>query len=345
MKVETGPSVLFSKLAWQKMWALVHSCKIEISWFGYCMPDDEKDSRGIEENFYIEDIYVVDQECTGVKSDMLPTAVSDLCVKLMDEGKDPSRLKLWGHSHVDMDVGFSGTDESTIEKLELEPLISIVLNKRGDVNIRVDQWEPWRHSFPCTYNVEDVQLISSEWADEMVKNHVKKPKVTYGLKKSKTKNGVIKSSWHDHYGTGWDSTDTWGFGYGSSTKKEPTKKEAETLSPIDMAVYEIDLPKELEFLEEMFIQGSICINELLEGYAHYRLNNDDVEELMDWLSIDDPKKEASVVEGIEFIPEEGDVIEESEDVVDPNEDPFYYNENPGSVQKLNGSKSYDMEAK
>lgn len=341
MRVDTGPSVLFSKLAWQKMWALVHNCKIEISWFGYVMPEEEKEKLGISETYYVEDIYVVDQECTGVKSDMLPDAVSNLCIRLMDEGKDPSRLKLWGHSHVNMSVGFSGTDEATIERLELEPLLSIVLNKQGDVNLRCDIWKPFRHSADCTYTVEDVQLIPDSWAEELIKEHVKKPKVVhsynFGKKASSSKTNATSTFYNGWGNSTWDDWSD----YASAKTSPPSKsvKSADLEEAQEFATYEIDLPEEIDFLEEMFIQGEININELMEVYAHYRLNNDNVEAVMDFLTEEDPNKEAHEQVEIEFIPEGEDDEYES-----PMDDPFYVNENPSNL-KVNGTKLSIAEAK
>ena len=341
MRVETGPSVLFSKMAWQKMWALVHNCKIEISWFGYCTPDEEKEKLGIAEDYYVEDIYVVDQECTGVKSDMLPDAVSKLCIQLMDEDKDPSRLKVWGHSHVNMDVGFSGTDESTIEKLELEPLISIVLNKRGDVNIRCDIWKPFRHSADCTYAVEEIQLIPDSWAEGVIKEHVKKPKVTYvnNFGKSKSKTGKSNASHTSSYYGNWRQDDMWDddWTYGQNLVRKAfsvnDKDESKPADPglesaLEYATYELNLPEEVDFLEEMFLKGELNINELLEAYAHYRLNNDSVESLMDFLTEEDPEAKAFVESPVEHESEESEYD-------NPLEDPFYVNENPGN--KVNGT--------
>lgn len=335
MKVQTGPTILFSSVAWQKQWALVRACKIEISWFGYCMPEAKMKELGIDANFYVEDIYVVDQECTGVKSDMLPNAVSDLCVKLKEEGKDPSRLKLWGHSHVEMDTGFSGTDEATIEALQLEPLISVVLNKRGDVNIRVDQWEPWRHSFSCDYEVEEVQLIGSEWGSDMVEAHVSRPihKYRKGFPSSVGKNGSVTKSASMAWGDQWDSDYMWSSYQPPVKAKKVAARDYVELSPIpadnnyvevmEQAINDLELPSEIQFLEEMFIAGRVSINDLLD--MHLVFNQEAS------LGDGDPLvRVREMLKDILGVYEEDS--SEYEVAADPNEDPFYVNENPSSIE-------------
>ena len=341
MKVQKGPTILFSSVAWQKQWALVRSCKIEISWFGYCMPEDKMKELGIDAHFYVEDIYVVDQECTGVKSDMLPNAVSNLCIKLKDEGKDPSRLKLWGHSHVNMDTGFSGTDEATIETLQLEPLISIVLNKRGDVNIRVDQWKPWRHSFACGYEVEEIQLIDSAWGKDMVKAHVSKPVMKYSgttFPKKVGKGTSITKSSSMSWGDQWDLDYMWSSAqhnkeikklaegdYVELESRASTEDQFGDADIIEQALFDLDLPDEIAFLEELFISGQLTINDLLDLYLafHQEPEGDNVAAVQSLLS-------EMLEESIE---------EDSSVYTNPSEDPFHVDENPSSITSNKAAKA------
>lgn len=291
--VKTGPHVQFSKLCWQKMWSLVHSCDIEVSWFMYAATAEEIEELGIETDFYFKDVYVVDQVCSGVKSDMVGTAVGDLCGRLMDEGLDPAMCYGFGHSHVKMSVDPSGTDEATFDRLESDPLISIILNKKGDVYLRCDVWEPWRHSYICTYNIDDIQLIEDDWGKKMVKEHVTreviKPSFKYGTylngKKpaAKTTMSTTSSNWSRDSGwTRWEDDYILDF-EGDKNPNEGGKNPKKGTKPDDVILEELCLGTDFDLLEDCFREGIIDINELLDYHASVRSGEFTKDEMEDQL--------------------------------------------------------------
>ena len=265
--VKNGPTIRFSQVCWQKMWALVHACDIEISWMMILATEEERKAAGATEPYYFSDVYVVDQECDGTNTDMEEGAVGELVNQLMNENIDPGRLKGYGHSHVNMGVSPSGKDEQCFERLQLEPLISIILNKKGEMYLRLDQWEPFRHSYECDYIVDEVQMIADEWGKDMVKKHVTKlkPKVKYtGWNKGKSNvkkfgsNNVVSAN--SHY-SDWDygghqSGYTWA--YGKSDEKD--ELEPETDKRLAMA-------PEFDLLHEAYEDGVIDINDVLTYYS------------------------------------------------------------------------------
>lgn len=279
-KVTTGPKVQFSQVCWQKMWALVYACKIEISWIMQLATDEEKEHAGVDADFYYIDVHVVDQVCSGVKSDMKDAAFGELVSKLMDLGVDPSLLTGWGHSHVEMSVAFSGTDEATIERLQLEPLISVVLNKKGDVNIRCDVWEPWRHSFDCTYSVDEIKLIPDSWGKEMVEAHVEKEKIPvykpgkYSHSKGKkSKNSFPAYTW----GTEWYSSGKSHWDDIADVKFDESDEEVGTIDS------ELDLPENMSFIQTCYEDGIIGINEVVSMVAEIEAGVRTLEEIEDEL--------------------------------------------------------------
>jgi len=290
------------------MQQLVDACNIEISWFMITATDEEKALAGVTEDFYFTDVYVVDQECSGVKSDMDDDAVNKLCNELLNMGIDPSRCKGWGHSHVNMAVAHSGTDEATVERLQLEPLISIIMNKKGDVNLRCDQWEPWRSSWTCNYVIDQIQLIPDSWGKDMVDKHVRIEKPTvmkWAGNKSKSKYNSSYYGWHG----GWDD-------FKDTSSKDPKHYTAKEMPPPDEDEGWIDdveflkglqLPDELAMLQECFESRDIDINELVTLYAEWHAKEISTSELEDNLL------------SIYGVPRE------DEDEVDPA---FHYDENP-----------------
>ncbi len=268
--VKDGPTIRFSQVCWQKMWQLVHTCKIEISWMMILATEEERKAAGVTEPYYFSDVYVVDQECDGTNTDMEEGAVGELVNQLMNENIDPGRLKGYGHSHVNMGVSPSGKDETCFERLQLEPLVSIILNKKGEVYLRLDQWEPFRHSYKCDYVVDQIQLIPDDWGQQMIDKHVTKlkPKVNYiGYTNNTSKfkrfgsNNVVSSN--SYYGN-WDYENGHA-GYTWSHAGAVEEDDNDDLEPDTDK--RLSLPAEYDLLHDSYEEGVIDINDVLTYYA------------------------------------------------------------------------------
>lgn len=99
------------------------------------------------EDLIVTEVFLPRQSCTAMNTEMDPDDLARLLVEL--EARDAgSRLRLWLHSHGEMRTFWSGTDDATIEVLANDGyVVSIVVNKAGDVLCRVDLFEPFRHTF------------------------------------------------------------------------------------------------------------------------------------------------------------------------------------------------------
>jgi len=94
-------------------------------------------------NFVISDVFLLKQKNTGTSTELDQEDISKLIEKLISEGKDPSKLRFWWHSHVNMKVFWSGTDLNCIEGLCLDKyLFSLVMNKTNEYLMRFDINEP-----------------------------------------------------------------------------------------------------------------------------------------------------------------------------------------------------------
>lgn len=90
-----------------------------------------------EDSIYVDDVYLLEQEVTSTDTDLDPLAVSKLMSNLPPG--ESSRLRFWWHSHVNMGVFWSKTDEDCIETLRGSgKILSIVYNKKGEFLARVD---------------------------------------------------------------------------------------------------------------------------------------------------------------------------------------------------------------
>lgn len=140
--------IVLSAEAHAKIENWVDLCKWEISGLGTLIEEEDR--------LYVDQVFLLDQEVTSAE-----TEISDLGVsKLVSVLPKPMRntLRFWWHSHVNMDVFWSGTDESCIRKLRGEgALLSIVFNKKGQTRTRIDYDNGLLHSKMdgLSYEVEE----------------------------------------------------------------------------------------------------------------------------------------------------------------------------------------------
>ena len=160
-------TVIFKEVAYRKMEALIQKCSEEVGWHGTVTK--------VGNTYTIEDILVFPQYVTG--STVTPDQTE---YALWMGGLDNdtfNKLKFHGHSHVNMGVTPSGVDtefQSNILNNLNSFYIFGIFNKK-DAN--------WMTIFDVEDNIiyddKDINLIcegleTQEWADEMIKENVKK---------------------------------------------------------------------------------------------------------------------------------------------------------------------------
>ena len=97
----------------------------------------------VGEDLVVTDLFLPKQSCSGASTEMDPADVAKLLVDLETQGIDPKTLRLWLHSHADMNTFWSQTDAETIAGLCNDGfLLSVVTNKKGAMLARVDVFEP-----------------------------------------------------------------------------------------------------------------------------------------------------------------------------------------------------------
>ena len=100
------------------------------------------------ETLIVPEIYLPKQTSTPANTEMDPQDVARIMLDLEQRGIDATTLRLWLHSHADMKCFWSDTDDATIEALCNDGfVVSVVVNKAGDIKCRVDLFEPFRHTF------------------------------------------------------------------------------------------------------------------------------------------------------------------------------------------------------
>lgn len=133
-KLPDTPTVYFTPVAWNKVLRIVAKSSGEVGWLGLV--------EQIDEDYMITDVFVPVQEVTGVTTDIEAAAHAALVFQLDQAGYDVNQLLYWGHSHVNMSVSPSVTDEEQlaeyIEHMETATFfLRGIHNKRGEVKMDV----------------------------------------------------------------------------------------------------------------------------------------------------------------------------------------------------------------
>lgn len=195
LKPEAGelpPSVLITPQAELKMKALVAQCAKEIAWHGIV-------DRDYKSNTYtIQDILVFPQEITAATVESVDEEYGPWLMNLPEE--DFNKLRLHGHSHVNMGVNPSATDTNYQEELTNEVddfYIFMIINKKGDYNIWIYNVEE-----NIVYEKTDIIVASAAmdaqvWARDEIEQQVKEKKIV--PKTNKVKNTAVSKKTTQYY--------------------------------------------------------------------------------------------------------------------------------------------------
>ncbi len=206
LDVTEAPTVYYTHEAWEMMWYVINKCTQEVGWLGLVERDEENNS------FLITEIFVPEQLVHGAETDISAEALGKLANDLELAGKDSSQLRYWGHSHVNMGVSPSLTDEMQIDDYleHADWFIRSIQNKRGESKVDVYDTEE-NAVFQCVdSDVLSVTLDEERIAeiDMILTNNVKRaplPKATIAKRSPRQ---------FDNYGDGFGYGHGHGYGYG-----------------------------------------------------------------------------------------------------------------------------------
>jgi len=116
-----------------KLRAYTLHAKGEVSGYGKSIMTEEGD-------ILIIDIALFDQECSSSSTNLDVSALAKFMYEKTQGGESLKNWNVWWHTHGDLGVFWSGTDDDTIEEhvKNNKKLISIVTNKEGELLGRVD---------------------------------------------------------------------------------------------------------------------------------------------------------------------------------------------------------------
>ena len=133
------PDVYIDAEALAKIRAWTHHAEGEVSGLGLVDTNIE-DGRLV--SVEVSEVFILKQQCSGSSTELDQQDIARLMCELEKDHK-ADQLKLWWHSHADLQTFWSTTDDNNIERLRTgDFLLSIVVNKAWDICARLDWFAP-----------------------------------------------------------------------------------------------------------------------------------------------------------------------------------------------------------
>ena len=114
-------------------------CPVEIGGLGTVAADAD--------GLLITDVFLLAQKVSASDTELDTEALFDFLARHVAEGGNPAQVRLWWHSHADMDVAWSETDRATIRSLPGDFWVALLVNRRGEVVCRLDAFLPRRQTW------------------------------------------------------------------------------------------------------------------------------------------------------------------------------------------------------
>lgn len=239
------------KLVHDKIMYWIDKTDQEVSGFGKILWNAE------EKAFVVSDVWLVKQEVGAAHTDIDETAIG----KLLYQTKDmPGDLRFWWHSHVNMDVFWSGTDTETIKSLGSKGwIVASVFNKKREIRTAFCYKTQWKELIDVKL-IDEIQTfildpdispeLVTEWDkafEECVTKKIYTPASYYTGAKEITGNSYLYST--DPEDQAWNQR--WGIlGYGIAEEAKVLGMSKTSLERIIKDNLKIELDKlEAELLQ------------------------------------------------------------------------------------------------
>ncbi len=196
-------AVILKKEAFEQLFGWAYSTSCEISCLGSVKRDGNR--------FIIDKFYLLKQAGSFGSTIINEDALQELMEQLIKEGKGDKvqSVKCWGHSHPNLDVFWSMTDDSTCRLLVNDYLVSIVVSNNFAIRCRIDITTPVPVTFdniPVFYEIPRDKL-SMEKYSEQVKSAVSERALSFvkRLEVQSQKRDENMSESYCEYCGGWHS--------------------------------------------------------------------------------------------------------------------------------------------
>lgn len=136
MSLSAVDRIYITPLAFHKLRLYIELCPVEIGGLGQL--------EWVDGQLVVTDLFLLPQRVTAFDTELDAEHLCEFLADCVAEEKDPASLKVWWHSHGEMDVEWSATDLQTISELPGEFFVSIVGNKKSEFVCRIDIFAPSR---------------------------------------------------------------------------------------------------------------------------------------------------------------------------------------------------------
>lgn len=292
------PKIIIDYPIMELMNELTKNCDTEVSWLGLV-----KKTNNIYRVYGIE---MCDQECEGAYTGLFESGLQEIAQKYIDEGdyEGYSNIRMWIHSHVDMEPTPSGTDEKTFKEYYKscgDYFIRMIMNKKGKYTLSLADVEGGYIYDDLTYSVyytdDNVIKINAERIelqkriDELeskIKEHERSEKeeakkkakelIKEHVKKTKSVDGITNSSYkyyNGYYGMIDDYDDYEYDPYNNVNEYEELYEDyCETINNLEINTWnekkQINSLFTLNELREIINMNVFDIKEKYEDYLSFR---------------------------------------------------------------------------
>ena len=128
---EKPPMVCFTEQILAKFKGYVDNCSLEIGWLALVRID----AQG---RYIVYDTILPHQNVSAVTTDLMESGLQEVGEEILKTRPDEfNNVRCWCHSHVNMQVCPSGTDDNTFEQFyeNCEYFIRVICNKKGDMRV------------------------------------------------------------------------------------------------------------------------------------------------------------------------------------------------------------------
>ena len=128
---EKPPMVCFTEQVLAKFKGYVDNCSLEIGWLALV----KIDAQG---RYIVYDTILPHQNVSAVTTDLMESGLQEVGEEILKTRPDEfNNVRCWCHSHVNMQVCPSGTDDKTFEQFyeNCEYFIRVICNKKGDMRV------------------------------------------------------------------------------------------------------------------------------------------------------------------------------------------------------------------
>ena len=128
---EKPPMICFTEQVLAKFKGYVDNCSLEIGWLALV----KIDAQG---RYIVYDTLLPHQNVSAVTTDLMESGLQEVGEEILATRPDEfNNVRCWCHSHVNMQVCPSGTDDNTFEQFyeNCEYFIRVICNKKGDMRV------------------------------------------------------------------------------------------------------------------------------------------------------------------------------------------------------------------